>query len=351
MTVRLTTSAAILALIAGLGGTALAQAPADAPATQAAPAAQASPDALPEALAALDLQGLEIETRRGGFREVEGRTADDVKIEATVGPRGELFEAEAEDGALPQSLIEAMLPEAARQHEAMALFTRIDEVKRRPDQVEVKGDAQGGDEIKARFDGRNALVGFEADDGAIPDTVIAALLPPAVRDSQILSQFDRLDEIQLRRGVFMVEGEDSAGEDMRAAVDAEGRVMRFGRADDDRRGPRGDDMRGGPRGHEMRGGEHRRDGHGPRGEWREGKGPGGDGPRGDGPGRGMPDRAAAPAFDPVAVQQRLADAGYGQFGFLRADGPRSLIEATNPQGEAVTLELDPTGELVRETAR
>ena len=56
-------------------------------------------------------------------------------------------------------------------------------------------------------------------------------------------------------------------------------------------------------------------------------------------------------FDAVAVNQKLTQAGYQNFGFLRPNGPRVMLEATNPQGEAVTLELDRQGELVRETAR
>ena len=82
-------------------------------------------------------------------------------------------------------------------------------------------------------------------------------------------------------------------------------------------------------------------------------GPGADDPRGnrfmgDGP-RGA---AAVPAdFDAVAVNQRLSEAGYTGFGFLRAAGAGLMLEATNPQGEAVTLELDRQGEVVRETAR
>ena len=90
----------------------------------------------------------------------------------------------------------------------------------------------------------------------------------------------------------------------------------------------------------MRGGFHD---NGPRGEDRRGQGRPGDGPRG---------MAAIPAdFDAVAVNRRLTQAGYGGFGLLRAEGPRLILEATNPQGEAVTLELDRQGELVRETAR
>lgn len=264
---KFTTSAAILALIAGLGGAAIAQTTPEAPAT--APVAPAV-EALPEALTALNLQDVEIKTKRG-LREVEGRMPDGVEIEAKIGMNGEFVEIEADDGVLPQSLVDQMLPQS-------------------------------------------------------------------VQASQVFSQFATIDEIESRRGVFMIKGEDAGGEDMRAALDPEGRVMGFGRGDDHRRGGHGKGMRDGPRGH----GDHMERGEGPRGEHGRGGGP-----RGERFGGAMPE----PGFDPVSAQQQLTDAGYTQFGFLRMNGPRSLIEATNPQGEAVLLELDPAGELVRETAR
>lgn len=324
---KFSASVAVLALLTGLGGAAMAQT-----VTQDTPAATAA-EALPEALGALNLQGIETETKRGGLREIEGRTADGVKIEAKIDMNGEIVEVEADDGALPQSLIEALLPQAIRDHAAMAQFATIDEIKRHRGFVEVKGDQANGEDVEARFDAQNALIGIEVDDAALPAALIETILPPAVRDSQVLAQFATIDEIRTRGGAFLIEGEDSAGEDMRAALDAEGRVVRFGRAGDDRKGGRDKEMRGEMRGQEMRG-EHRR----------------GDGPRGERPGR-MSGQAAAPAFDAVAAQQRLADAGYTGFGFLRPDGPRVVIEATNPQGDAVLLELDAAGELVREAAR
>ena len=60
---------------------------------------------------------------------------------------------------------------------------------------------------------------------------------------------------------------------------------------------------------------------------------------------------AEPSFDPVDVNRTLTEAGYSDFGFLRPQGPRIVIEATNPDGEPVLLELDPQGEVIRESAR
>lgn len=344
---KFSASVAMIAMLAGLGTAAMAQTAPEAP----GPAAQGMPAPLPQALTALNLQNIEIETKRDGLREVEGRTADGIKIEAKIGIDGELLEVEADDGVLPQSLIDQIVPQAVRDHQAMALFAGIDEIKRRPGHIEIKGEQSNGEDIEARFDAQNNLVAIEVDDAALPASLIEAMLPQAVRDSQLLAQFGAIDEIKTRRGAFLIEGKDASGKDLRAALDAEGRVVRFGRGDDDRKGKRDMDRRGEMHGKDMRG--HGTRGEGPRHSMRgeAGRGEAGRGearrgaPGGPAVGRGMP------AFDPVAAQQQLADAGYSAFGFLRSDGPRSLIEATNPQGEAVLLELDPAGELVRETAR
>lgn len=338
MTLRtLTSSAAMLALIAGIGTGAMAQ---------------TAVTGLPAPIAALNLNNLSVETKRDGMQEIEGRTADGVEIEVKIDMAGNVVEVEADDGAMPQSLIDAYLPAGLRDQPAMALFGSITDIKQRPDHVEIEGRQSTGAKIEARFDRQNALVGIEVDEGAIPAELVAALLPQAVRDAEVIGQFARIVEIENRNGRIEVEGRDANGERMRADFDADGRVLRFGR--DEGRGPRHHDA-----------GE-RRGGRGPEGRGPEGRGRGehemraghGDGPRRDGPqggprpGAGSRGAAAVPAdFDAVAVNQRLTQAGYGQFGLLRADGPRLILEATNPQGEAVTLELDPQGEVVRETAR
>lgn len=331
---RFTASAAVLALAAGLGASAAAQ---------TAPV----PADLPAPIAGLNLGGLSVETRRDGMRTIEGRTADGVEIEAKVDMAGNVVEIEADDGVLPQSLVEAYVPADLRRHAALSSFGSITEVKQRPDHVAIQGRQPTGAEIEARFDRQNALVGIEVEDGAIPADLVSALLPQAVRDTDIIAQFGRIAEIENRNGRIEVEGRDANGERMRADFDADGRVLRFGR--DDGRGPRHD------RGGERRGGRDAED-RGP-GDQRQGdralRGPDGEGPRSErARGEGPRGAAAVPAdFDAVAVNQRLTQAGYAGFGLLRADGPRLILEATNPQGEAVILELDRAGEVVRETAR
>ncbi|WP_265499899.1 hypothetical protein [Paracoccus beibuensis] len=200
---------------------------------------------------------------------------------------------------------------------------------------EYEGRLPDGTEIDARFDAEGDLIEIEADDRALPQSVIEAVLPQAVRNAEIMSQFAVIDEIHTRGGRFGVSGEGADGVDMRARFDEAGNVLRFGRDDDDRRGDRG-----------------------PRAERHEGDRPHHAGQRHGGPRAGDRDanphgdmRNAAPTIDTVAVNQRLTEAGYRQFGLLRQEGPRLLLDASNPNGEQVTLQLDPQGEVVRETAR
>ncbi|WP_207102184.1 hypothetical protein [Paracoccus shandongensis] len=329
---KFTTSAAMLALIAGIGTGAMAQ---------TAPAA----GDLPAPLAGLNLNNLRVETKRDGIREVDGRTADGVDIEAKIDMAGNLVEVEADGGVLPQALLDAMVPADLRGQQVMTLFGSITEIKQRPEHVEVTGRQPTGSEIEARFDRQNTLVGVEVDDAAIPADLVATLLPQAVRDNEVIGQFDRIEQIMTRDGRVMVEGEDANGENMRAEFDADGRVLRFGR--EEGRGPKGD------RPGEERRGDRGPGKHGDRGPRAAEHGPGDHGPRGEGP-RGEGPRGPAPIpadFDAVAVNRALTQAGYKDFGFLRTEGPRLMLEATNPQGEAVTLELDPRGEVIRETAR
>lgn len=227
----------------------------------------------------------------------------------------------------------------------------------------VEGDLSGGGEIEAFLDDQGNLVMVDTDDVAMPQSVLDAMLPPAVRDSGMLAQFAVIEKIGGRDGRVMVGGEDADGEDLRAAFDADGRLMRFGRGDDDegRRGRHegGHGMKGGDRHGDGRGGMRGKDGHGRggpgmddhgkgrRGEGGPGKGPM-DGPRGA---DGRPGGMSPGPVDTAALSSALEAAGYSAVGDARPAGPRLLVEATNPAGEAVTLEVDPAGEVLRETAR
>lgn len=229
-------------------------------------------------------------------------------------------QAPAEAAALPQILRDLGLGEVS---------TRTD----RRGGLRVSGKLADGSTLKAMVDNgenggtlRGAMV---EDDGALPQALSDALIPQSVRDQQIFAQFSVVSgAFSGERGV-MVMGADADGKTLRAGFSADGTLMRFGR---------GDDM--GP-------------GHGDRGKWDHGgkHGPkGGDkerhGDRGPKPehrrGAGLSDEAAS------AV---VSAAGYSGLGAITREGPRILVEATNPQGEAVQVELSPRGDVVRETAR
>lgn len=222
-----------------------------------------------------------------------------------------------------------------------------------------------GTRIEARVDAQDALIGVWADEAALPSAITDALLPQAIRGSQVFGQFDRLEAVRLAEGRFDLKGQDADGISMRAQFDDAGMLLRFGREDEGRKMHEG---RGGPRGDHGRG-DHARGDHGKHEHGRGDHGRGAQEDRargqdhramgmpdhamGERGGRDMPraDRAAAADFDTVAASQRLTEAGYTALGLLQRQGPRVVLDATNPQGEPVTLELDRNGELVRESAR
>lgn len=333
-TTRFASTAALIAIVAGTAPVAAQTA------DQTADQTAAQGTELPALLQGLDLERLRSETKRDGQRAYEGRLPDGTEIEAEFDMAGNLIEIEADDGSLPAPVIEAALPAAMRDNPAMALFERYEEIRVRPGHIEVKGWQASGEDIEVKFAPDNRLIEIEADDATLPQPIIDAILPQTVRGSEVIAQFATIDEIKAEYGRFEVRGEDAGGEDMRAQFDEAGTVLRFTRAGEGRDGDHRRDDRG------PRGDDHR--GDGPRGDGPRGDGPRGDGPRGNGP---RADGPAAPQFDTVEANQRLSQAGYTALGLLRQDGPRVLLDATNPQGEAVTLELDPRGQLVRETAR
>ncbi|CAM3089213.1 hypothetical protein PANO111632_02465 [Paracoccus nototheniae] len=322
MTIKhLASTAALIAVVAGAAPV-LAQ---TAPQTEGV--------TLPALLQGLDLSRISFETKRDGQRKYEGYLPDGTEIEAEYDMADNLIKVEADDGMLPASVVDAALPSELRDHPAMAMFASFEEIKTHPRHLEIKGRNETGAEVEVKFGPDNSLIEIETDDMAMPQPMIDAILPQAVRSNEIIAQFGMIEEIKAEYGRFEVKGEDAQGEDMRAQFDEAGNVLRFAR----------DGERGGREG---RGPRHERGDHdrGPRGDGPRDGGPRAEGPRGD-----MP--APAPQFDTVAVNESLTGAGYSAFGLLRQDGPRVMLDATNPHGETVTLELDPEGEVLRETAR
>ena len=194
---------------------------------------------LPSMLQGLDLDRISFETKRDGQREYEGYLPDGTQIEAEFDMAGNLIKVEADDGSLPAPLIDAALPGAVRGTPAMALFARFEEIKQTPRHLEVKGWQENGAEVEVKFAPDNTLIEIEIDDTALPQPIIDAILPQAVRGNEVMAQFGIIEEIKAEYGRFEVKGEDTGGQDMRAAFDEAGAVLRFGRDDDRRRGGSG----------------------------------------------------------------------------------------------------------------
>ncbi|MDN5568601.1 MAG: hypothetical protein L0G27_07650 [Paracoccus sp. (in: a-proteobacteria)] len=342
---KLASSAALMALIAGAPALTMVS---SASAQETAPSAATE---MPALLQGLNLQGLESKTGRDGQREYEGKMADGTEIEADFDMAGNLIKIEADDGVLPAPVLESAVPAAVRNATSFALLDKIEELRIRPDMLGLKGQDKDGADLHLMFDMEGKLTGVGMDDAAVPQDLMDSLLPQAVRDADVMNQFAVIERVMTGRDRIMLSGEDADGEDMRAQLDQAGNVLRFGRGDDDRGGHK---MRGDRKGHAERG-DHGGKHDGKRGDKRDGdhaRGPrhDGDGMHGK-PGEDRGPRAMAPDFDTDAVNKRLTDAGYSDLGKLRRAGPGVAMRATNPDGEAVVLHLDPKGEVVREIAR
>lgn len=223
----------------------------------------------------------------------------------------------------------------------------IDETRRGGWKVE--GDLPGGGEIDAFIDHTGQLRFVEADDdAALPQSIVDAMVPQAVRDNALLGEISVIGKVGAMNGMVMLAGRDANGEAVRAGFAEDGSLMRFGRGDQDHRrdGRGGDD-------HGRRGGDHgdrHGDKHGKRGGDRDGdRWGGGDGDRGPRHGDRGGDRPAPISTE--AAQQALEAAGYTDIANLTSRGPGVSAEAVNQAGEAVTVQVSPRGEVVRETAR
>ncbi|MCO6361677.1 PepSY-like domain-containing protein [Paracoccus sp. 08] len=185
---------------------------------------------LPSMLQGLDLDRISFETKRDGQREYEGYLPDGTQIEAEFDMAGNLIKIEADDGSLPAPLIDAALPGAVRGTPAMALFARFEEIKQTPRHLEIKGWQENGAEVEVKFAPDNTLIEIETDDTALPQPIIDAILPQAVRGNEVMAQFGMIEEIKAEYGRFEVKGEDTGGQDMRAAFDEAGAVLRAPKA-------------------------------------------------------------------------------------------------------------------------
>lgn len=167
-----------------------------------------------------------------------------------------------------------------------------------------------------------------ADGSALPQDIVDKLVPEAVRASPTFPAVGAISMIMQGDQFVMVAGRDSSGQMVRAGFSADGTLQRFGRGDgkhDNKKGGHGWGKHGKDRG--MHGQMHGKDQH------KQG---------GDRMPMGLTDNAARGAVE---------GAGYTKTGAITHQGPRTMVEAVNPNGENVTVELSPRGDVIRETAR
>ena len=211
-----------------------------------------------------------------------------------------------------------------------------------------QGTLPGSGAFQAMLDDTGALRMIRVTDeaAALPADLVSRLVPEAVRANAIFAEITSVKGVAQGSQGVMVFGTDAQNQHVRAGFAADGTLQKFGRGEMDRGKDRkhwgGKDGKG-------------KDGKGKRGDGKHGKA--WDGKRGDGQ-RGGSDgqQGAAPAqlpaeLDDAAVARIVTDAGYTQPGAVTRNGPRLEVEAVNPNGEPVTLTVNPRGVIVRELAR
>lgn len=255
---------------------------------------------------------------------------------------------------------EAVLPQLLRDAE-------LSDVTREPMRrggSRITGKLPDGTVIGAYVDAGGALRGLRNQaEAALPADLIAALVPQNVRDNPIYSEISQLRGVYVSEKGVKLAGIDAQDNRLHAAFAEDGTLVRFGRGDDDGDRPGMGKKRGEGKYHDEGKGRHgkRHEGgkHGERGERGGDRGerhgmkgaPGEPGPRGPQDGAPPPAPVDAAPVDEAALRQSLADNGYSEIGTIASQGPRIVAEAVNPEGEAVTLELNPGGEVLREINR
>lgn len=288
MSSKLKTSVLALGLMGVLGsGLAFAQTAPAAPEAVPAPAAEVQ---IPEILQGSGFADVESKAGPRGGLFVEGSLAETGKdFDAIVNAEGNLVGMRtAEGSALPQAVVNALLPEAARSNPILSEIAQLNAIGSRDGAVMVGGQDASGDDVRIGFDAGGELV-----------------------------HFDRGEHGKRGKGFGM------------------------GMGDRDGHGPRGERGDHGDRGGKGRGGDHGDHGRmGPRD---------GGGPRGDGPREGA--APPPPPVDEAALRSAVEGAGYTGLGDIARADRGLAIEAVNPQGEEVVIIVTPTGEVMRETAR
>ncbi|WP_134681322.1 hypothetical protein [Paracoccus ravus] len=233
--------------------------------------------------------------------------------------------------ALPQVLADAGLTDVTRKE------TRRGE--------RINGKLADGTVINAMLNAQGVLAGLRAEgDALLPASITDALIPQAVRSQPIFAEITGLNAVFMGEQGVMLSGTDAQKNPLRAAFAEDGTLMRFGRGEMGR--DRGPDRKHGGRdgGREAHGkhGDHDGMKHPRRGDRAEGHGPRGD---------DMRREAGEMPLGADEVRASLTEAGYTEIGQILQQGPITIAQVTNPEGERVLVELDPAGQVVRELNR
>lgn len=193
----------------------------------------------------------------------------------------------------------------------------------------VEGKLPNGAAFQAKLsDGGQLRMMRRVDGSPLPQDIVDKLVPEAVRASPTFPEVGAIDWILHGDQFVMVGGRDSSGQIVRAGFSPDGTLQRFGRSDGkhgNEKGGRGWTRHG--KDHRMHGQWHGKDRHKQHGDRMP---------------MGLTDDAARGA---------VTGAGYTKAGAITHQGPRTMVEAVNPNGEDVNVELGPRGDVIRETVR
>lgn len=248
----------------------------------------------------------------------------------------------------------------------------------------VKGSLPDGTELSGMMDEKGALRGVRIEgDAVLPPALLERLVPAPVRGQPLFAQLGKVQAVFLGpKEDVMLAGVDDRDQAVRAAFAPDGTLMRFERGGPrdavigpmggpGDKGPRHDPKDHGPKDHGpkdhrgdgpdgkdhdgKRGHDKDRDGKDRHDRDRDGKDRGdrdrGDrGDRSDRGERGRDDRPRVPPT-PDEVRASLTEAGYRDVGQILQQGPVTVAQATNPEGEPVLVEIGTDGEVRRELNR
>lgn len=254
-------------------------------------------------------------------------TAASLALAAMLGAPAAVWAQAAEPAATTEALASVDLPKALQDLNLADVELRQD----RRGYMRVQGKLADGNRLFAFANGGNLQAVRVGKGQALPAGLVQQMLPEAVRANEVVKQFTTISGIFIRDGQVMVGGRDASDERLRAELSQDGTLVRFSRTeDDDPRMKRGADRK---HSHSNDRGRHQGEGHKRSQGHRQSGG-----------------KAMAPLSD-QAIRRVMEAGGYTDLGTISRANPRALVDAKNPQGEAVQVEIGMHGDVIREIAK